>query len=296
MTPVQDGAHARVERPLKIAAASTALLRAVEAPTPLRERLRTVLAAPPRRVSRVIELALLGAHQCMQGRRAEAHCPLYMAVTHGCVADAVSLVTTVARGGLPMPVGFINLSSNMPGFYVAATLGIHGSNQSVAADDFSFEGALELASLGREHRAQALIGAVEECAWPLAEHRARLGLAPDRALTEASHWLFVDQQADRPQATVQWVRRHADVATARDALARASWPGGTRLALGGSLRGAAAEWARALGLEVAADAGDAHSGQWTAYRICRFAETRPAPALLHVSAGASGCYAVYVTC
>jgi hypothetical protein len=283
------------ERPLKIAAAATVLLPADETPTPLRERLRTVLAEPPRRVSRVIELALLGAHQCMRGQQPEVHCPLYVAVTHGCVADAVTLVTAVSRGSLPMPIGFINLSSNMPGFYVASTLGVHGSNQSVAADDFSFEASLELAGLGREHRAQALIGAVEECAWPLPEHRARLRLPPERALTEASHWLYVDQDTARPLATVQWVRRYADAVAARAALARERWPQGALLALGGNLRDATGEWTGALGLAAAGPVEDHHSGHWTAYRICRFVETRPAPALLHVSAGANGCYAVYVT-
>lgn len=296
MTPAATGEQReRGERPLKIAAAATVLLPAGDAPTPLRERLRQALPEPPRRVSRMIELALLGAHQCLHGRRPEAHCPLYLAVTHGCVADAVSLVTTVSRGGLPMPVGFINLSSNMPGFYVASTLGIHGSNQSVATDDFSFEAALELASLGREHRAQALLGAVEECAWPLPEHRARLALPADRALAESSHWLFVDQHAAQPLATVQWVRRYADAGAARDALARERWPAGGLLALGGSAREAREAWTRATGLVPAPQDETAHSGQWTAYRICRFVETRPAPALLHVSAGAHGCYAVFVT-
>ena len=281
--------------PLKVAAASTVLLPAGESPTALRPQLREVCADTPRRVSRIIELSLLGAHRCMHGLRPEPHCPLYLAVTHGCVADAISLVATVARGGLPMPIGFINLSSNMPGFYVASTLGVHGSNQSVAADDFSFECALELASLGREHRAQALIGAVEECAWPLPEHRARLRLAPERALSESSHWLFVDQQCAEPLATVQWVRRYDSSDAARAALARERWPAGAQLAVDAGLRGELAAWSAATGLSPAPPEEDCHSGQWTAHRICRFVETRPAPALLHVSAGGHGCCAVYVT-
>lgn len=281
--------------PLRIAAAATVLLPAGEAPTPLRPLLREVLAEPPRRLSRIIELTLLGAHRCMRGRRAEPHCPLYLALTHGCVADGVALVQTVTRGGMPMPVGFINLSSNMAGFYVAASLGVHGSNQAVAADDFSFECALELASLDREHRAQSLIGAVEECAWPLPEHHARLRVSPARTLTESSHWLFVDQDCAEPLATVQWVRRYDSVAAARAALSRETWPAGARLALGADLQADAGEWSRSTGLEWPKDDADFHSGQWTAYRICRFVEQRPAPALLHLAAGTNGCYAVYLT-
>lgn len=260
--------------PLKISAVATVLLPAGDTPAPLRASVQEIVREPPRRISRLIELALLGAHRCMKDQRPEPRCPLYLALTHGCVAEAVSMVQAVIAGALPTPVGFINVSSNMAGFYVASTLGIHGSNQAVAADDFSFEAALEFASLGREHRSQGLIGAVEECAWPLPEHRARLGLAPGTALAESSHWLFVDQNAARPLATVQWVRRYQSDTEARAALALERFAQGTLT-----------NWA-----------GESlHSGHITAHRICRFVETRPAPAMLHVSKGRSGCYAVYVT-
>lgn len=281
--------------PLKIAAASTVLLPAGDAPTSLRAALKQFCAEPPRRINRITELCLLGAHRCLRDLRPEPHCPLYLALTHGCVADSVALVQTVARGGLPMPVGFINLSSNMAGFYVASTLGIHGSNQAVAADDFSFECALELASLGREHGAQRLIGAVEECAWPLPEHHARLRLPAERALSEASHWLFIDQDCAQPLATVQWVRRYDSAEAALAALARESWPARGQLAVDASLRGDLGAWSAATGLLPLPPDDDCHSGHWTAHRICRFVETRPAPGLLHVSAGSHGCCAVYVT-
>ena len=124
---------------------------------------------------------------------------------------------------------------------------------------------------GSARRSQSLIGAVEECAWPLDQQRRRIGLAPDGALSESSHWLFVDQDAARPLATVQWVRRYDDEATARAALARE-------------------------GLAPFAPDDDAvHSGHRTAQRICGFIESGAGSSLLHVSSGPAGCYAVYVT-
>lgn len=263
--------------PLKIARATTLRLPSADAPEPLRPRLREFMPEPPRRVNRLIELALLGAHQCSAGRRLGPHCPLYLALTHGCVADNVALVGAVSqRDAPPSPIGFINLSSNMAGFHVAAALGVHGSNQAIAASEFSFEAALELASLGREHRAQALIGAVEECAWPLPAHRERLGLPAGRALSECSHWLLVDQDTADPVATIQWARRFASATAAREALARERLPDG-------------------LLREDGSQPEPVHSGHAPAYRICRFIEERPAPALLHVNEGPRGCYAVLVT-
>lgn len=282
--------------PLKIAAATTLLLPAAEQPEPLRERLQAACPNPPRRISRLIELALIGAHRCMNGARPEPRCPLYLALTHGCVGDGVALVKLVtAQQQMPPPVSFINVSSNMACFYVAQTLGIHGSNQAVAADDFAFESALELASLGREHRAQGLIGAVEECAWPLAEHRVRLALPAHAGLAESSHWLFVDQNAPEALATVQWVRRYRSAGEAREALLAEKLPPGGMLALSRNLVAERGDWELATGLRLRADPVDVHSGHWTAHRICRFVETRPAPALLHVSQGRRGCAAVYVT-
>jgi hypothetical protein len=281
---------------LKIAAAAALRLTASEPPEPLRPRLQQAMAQPPRRINRLTELALLGAHRCLNGARPEPRCPLFLALTHGCVADGVALVTHVVTTGLPpSPIAFINMSSNMAGFYVAAALGIRGSNQALAADDLSFEAALELASLGHEHCPQRLIGAVEECAWPLAEHRRRLELSPDRALSECSHWLFVDQAAARPLATVQWVRRYGSEGAARAALARERWPAGGQLALSAALRDQRERWAQLTGLTPLADADEAHSGHWTAQRICGFVESGEGSCLLHVSARASGCYAVYVT-
>ncbi|MGQ0586071.1 MAG: hypothetical protein ACT4PK_02570 [Gammaproteobacteria bacterium] len=266
----------RIERPLKIASAASVVLPAGDTPAPLRPLLQPLMAEPPRRVSRLIELSLLGAHRCLGPARPEPRCPLYLALTHGTVGDSVALVKAVASRGLPTPVAFINQSSNMAGFYVAASLGIHGSNQAVAANEFAFEAALELASLRSEHRAQALVGAVEECAWPLAEQRARLDLAADAALAESSHWLYVDQNAQQPLATVQWVRRYADESEARGALANERWPAG-------------------MVRDEAAPVPAAHSGHATAARICRFIEQREGAALLHLRASRHGCYAVFVT-
>jgi hypothetical protein len=261
--------------PLRIAAVATLTVAAGAEPEPLRPKLKDLLPQAPRRINRLTELALLGVHRCLRDRRPEPHCPVFLAVTTGCVADIVQASGATARDQPPTPINFINLSSNMTGFYVASTLGLHGSNQSVATDDIAFEAALELASLGSSSP-QRLIGAVEECAWPLDAHRERLGLPAGRPLSECSHWLFVDPAVTRPLATVQWVRRYASAAEAHAALAQERWPEGT------------------IRIERARDP-DPHTGHAAAQAICGFIERRPGPALLHLGEGRQGCYAVLVT-
>ncbi len=83
-----------------------------------------------------------------------------------------------------------------PGAYA---LDLAGGPQSLLA-------VLEL--LGQDGAAgQHLVGAVEECAWPLAAHRQRLGLPADAPLAEASYWLWLDADCERPLAQLHWLRR-----------------------------------------------------------------------------------------
>lgn len=169
-----------------------------EPPESLDAAVRASMGKPPRRINRYIRLALIGAHRCVANLQQPlpATTPLFMASEHGNVAEAVALMDEiVVRCRSPMPMPFINVSSNMVGYYLAASLGLNGRNMNVARDRGAFGAMLELAGLeaaAAPTQAGMLLGTVAENVWPLAEHRRRCELPADTPLVEASYWLVVD--------------------------------------------------------------------------------------------------------
>jgi len=275
-------------KPLPITGVASLARVAGEAPASLREAIRALCPAAPRRVNRLIEWGLLGAHTCVQGHALPPDTDIYMAFSSGCVADSVALVKNAVRDQPTMPVTFINVSSNMAGFYVASSLGLHSENQVVASRDFSWEAALELAMLNTADRRGLLVGAVEEAVWPLAEHRERLGLAPGAPVLESSQWLLVSRESTAPIATLQWIRRFPDDAALAQFLAAAPPAAGTALWVEGD---DPARWQSRAGLPLAEGlAPEGHTRLPAALACCRFVAQRRAGALLHLHRGRAGAW------
>lgn len=191
--------------------------------------LRACMDKPPRRINRYIRLALIGAQRCLARleQPLAPTTPLFMASEQGNVAETVALMDDiVVHGRSPMPMPFINVSSNMVGYYLAASLGLSGRNMNVARDQGAFGALLELATLEADiappPQGRMLLGSVIECVWPLAEHRQRCQLPPDTPLVEASYWLVVDQgngSAADNQTPCLWYAQTENDNEARDWLA-----------------------------------------------------------------------------
>ena len=278
-------------KPLPIVAASSFAQVASATPENLRERVKQLCPRVPRRVNRLVELGLIGAHQCVKARALLEDTAIYMAFTSGCVADSVALVQDVARGQMPMPVTFINVSSNMAGFYIAASLNLHSGNQVVASNDFAWEAALELAMLGAPRA--LLLGAVEEAAWPLNEHRSRMSLAPDEPILESSHWLLADHEEKSPLASVQWLRRFNNDSALDEFLRGQRWPENIEL----NVQNAdAARLSKQLGLKLTEPGIAGYTGMAAAQACTRFVEKKSGGSLLHLNRGRGGAwYAMYLT-
>lgn len=191
---------------------------AQEPPGSLAEPLRACLEKPPRRINRYIRLALIGAHRCVArlDRQLPATTPLYLASEQGSAAEAVRLMDEIVlRGRSPMPMSFINVSSNMVGYYLAASLGLSGRNMNVARSQGAFGAMLELASLEADSdsmpEALMLLGAVAECVWPLAEHRKRCELPADTPLVESSYWLAAGGNVDDSVARLTYLRTRDEI-------------------------------------------------------------------------------------
>lgn len=160
----------------------------------LRELVREACGQSIRRVNRLIQLALIGSVRCARAGALDSSCGLYLASGQGALQDSVDcFVQMFVDGQPPKPISFVNTLSNTVCFYVAKLLGLSGRNQFVSSSALPFESALSLAVLDVQRGVipQALVGGVDECVLPLADHRKRLRTAADAPLGEGSHWLLL---------------------------------------------------------------------------------------------------------
>lgn len=238
---------------LRIVAFGGISLEAGDGPEALAPHFAQLGRKPPRRSSRFDQLTLLGALRAIADRTQHLteDGALYLATGQGNVTDTAELLEGVyLRHEPPMPISFINVSSNLAGFQTAAALGLHGPNLTVSRRDSAFGAALELAladARGGRLR-QGLIGGVDACCWPLEAHRERLHVAADTLLGEGSHWLLVDQTATAPCAVIEDAGGLADRTTALD-LVR-SLPADTRLVMASVPQADAEAFAREAAREL----------------------------------------------
>jgi hypothetical protein len=179
----------------------------------LRELVREACGQSVRRVNRLIQLALIGAGRCARAGALDARCGLYLASGQGALQDSVDcFVQMFVDGQPPKPISFVNTLSNTVCFYVAKLLGLSGRNQFVSSSALPFESALSLAVLDFQRGLvpQALVGGVDECVLPLADHRKRLRTAADAPLGEGSHWLLLGRGGAAPLGRLIEVREFAD--------------------------------------------------------------------------------------
>jgi hypothetical protein len=223
---------------LYLTASSAHAFVATEPPFDTRAPLQAAWGSKPRRTNRLTDLALLGALQCAQGQLAAGgNTGIYLGSGHGNVADtSVMLRQILVEDLAPMPLTFINVSSNMPGYYISQGLGLSGRNMAVTAREGSFDAAIVPALLDLECGVikQALIGAVETWATPLEAYRAQLGLDGSVMLAESSAWMMLSRDAG--SAPLAQLRRAQHFSHLADAVAELEQlPAQTRYVVAGGL-------------------------------------------------------------
>lgn len=264
---------------------------AEETPRDPAQLLAETIGEAPRRISRFDALALAGAALCRRAAgELDPGTALYLCCEQPNVHDTAQLLRQVIREGGPVkPFQFVNVSSNMTGFRVAQLLGIGGANLTLCRSDASLEAALELALPAAA--GAVLIGYVEACAWPLADHRRRLRLPPEAPLAECSHWLYFDRGAAAARLHLECCLRFADAGGAAAGLP-AQCRGGEFLATGpGIAPGEARLWLERLGLrEVFEPAAGGYSRGRGARVLCDFAERGRPGRLLYLDRTGRGEY------
>ncbi len=149
-----------------------------------------------RRINRFTQLALIGSHRCASKVTIQSKTGLYLVSGQVSTDDIAKMQVTIFRDKqFPMPLSFVNTLGNTACFYIAKSLGLESINMCTTNYNFPFESLLTLVSLDfkRNQIKSALVGAVDECMHPLANHRRRLWLKDDLMLAEGSHWFYLSE-------------------------------------------------------------------------------------------------------
>ncbi len=187
--------------------------QAVSEPLPdMKSLTQQVTGKSIRRIGRFIQLALIGATRCRAQQQLPADTAVYLASGRGDLELTLEIMTQLFREGQsPKPLSFVNTVSNAACFYIAQLLGLQSRSNFVCNRYFAFESVLQLAALDLQLGVvdSALVGSVDIATAPLSEHRQRLQLAPDTAIGEGSHWLWLGvTDAQRPRLGQLLAARH----------------------------------------------------------------------------------------
>jgi hypothetical protein len=250
-----------------------------------------------RRISRFVQLALVGAGRSIGGRSLPAATATYFTSARGDLDVTLDALAQVCRHGRsPAPFTFINTVGNSACFHVARAFGLSGPSQFVTSRFAPLEAALRLATLDlAEGRvAMALVGSADICTLPLWAHRERIGVPADRAVGEGSHWFLLASDAGslRPLGAIRSVRSFpGDEALRDDLLRQPIHPGGAVLAAGQHLAPEGmASLREATGIERMFDyrSGLPYYDSQTGHGLHKFVTEPAARTLVHIDGDPSG--------
>lgn len=166
----------------------------------LKDLVVDAVGQPIRRVSRFMQLAIVGAGRCAKNVQLPSDTAVYLASGRGDLEITLDVMNHVFRESQsPKPLSFVNTVSNAACFYVAKCLNLAGRSNFVCSRYFAFERALQLALVDLNLGAvtSALVGAVDTAVTPIDAHRKRLGVDELAPLGEASHWLWLTLDKNR---------------------------------------------------------------------------------------------------
>lgn len=270
----------------------------------LKELLVAAIGQPIRRISRFMQLALIGAGRCARERELSKEwlkeTAVYLASSRGDLDISIDVMGHVFRDGqAPKPLSFVNTVSNSAAFYVAKCLGLESRSTFASSRYFAFENALQLAhvDLALGVVRSALLGTVDTVTLPLQAHRRRLEIDADVTVAEASHWLWVGRDAQGES-----LGRIVEVQTAFTRERLLDWltalpleRSATAISAGQYL--SADDFESIRGCARCAHVFDyratrGYYGSQSAAAVAAFAEKHPCRTLLHINADPLGRYAV----
>lgn len=174
-------------------------------PPALKDLVKQSTGVAVRRVSRFVQLALIGAGRCAREWQLPSDCAIYFSSCRGDIDVTAELLDDmIRRNEMPGPLTFVNSVSNAACFHVASVLGLEGRSNFITNRFDPLVAALKSAwvDLARDEIEMALVGSVDVSSWPLEHHRKRVEIEDDRPLAEASHWFLVAKDAQPLQPSL----------------------------------------------------------------------------------------------
>jgi hypothetical protein len=269
----------------------------------LKSLAREATGSSTRRISRFVQLALIGAGRCLKGRTLPAETATYFTSCRGDLEVTVDLLVQLCKHGVPpAPFDFINTVGNSACFHVAKSFGLQGRSMFVTSRHAPLESALRLAAVDMAHDnvQTALVGSADMCTSPLSAHRERIGVDAATPVGEGSHWflLAADRGPDACLGEVRAIRSFAgDVELSRHLHRLEIDPDRAALAAGSHLGPDRLESVRqATGIERAFDYLPRRP--WydtrTGHGLHSFLMAPVAPTLVHVDGDPSGRFTLIV--
>lgn len=192
-------------KPLYIESVSLLIQEVSESSSDLKKELEYTSGQKFRRVNHFVLLALAGVFRLPNLSSIDPMCSLYVGTANGCVRDTLKMLEQMYQDTLlPMPFTFMGTSTNMAGFHIAQTLGLRGSNLTVSNLQDPFTQALVLGCMDIEmgKTASALVGCVDEGAFPLDEFKRVIQRSEDKILLEGGCWVKLTSMCEKPLAMV----------------------------------------------------------------------------------------------
>lgn len=187
----------------------------------LKDSVADAVGQPVRRISRFIQLGLIGAGRCARGQTLPGDTAVYLASSRGDLELTTDILDLVFREGhAPKPLSFVNTVSNSAAFYIAKCLGLQSRSAFACSRYFAFEDALQLALIDMQlgNIDSALVGCVESAVRARHDDRDDSELDGAPLTAEASHWLWFTRERGEDS-----LARIVDVHAAADRTALFNW-------------------------------------------------------------------------
>ncbi|MGI1677140.1 MAG: beta-ketoacyl synthase chain length factor [Cellvibrionaceae bacterium] len=263
-----------------------------------------------RRITRFVQLALIGASRCCKDIEIDKSASVYFASCRGDTGVTVDLLNGLVRDQQPpAPLSFVNSVSNAACFQVAKSVDVFGGSNFITNRYDPIFAALQLAQsdfiLGSA--SSALIGSVDCCSLPLDEHRRRVDLSTNQGLVEASNWLLIaslsaEQESAQNQTSIgviEDLRYFSNLELLINWLKTKDFLADIVLGIGQHLpEGDVQSIMKEGSIDSRFDyvGRDGHYDSPTGEGIIRFLKEHTATMMLHVNSDPSGRFTVFMVC